>query len=91
MVSEEILIYPHLAPGNVDIIGYYAQAREKREEYEELEEAISWAKKTAHQGAHSAALRSGAGNPQVLIEVIQDGMDSYRIKARAVGKPRLEG
>jgi N-methylhydantoinase A/oxoprolinase/acetone carboxylase beta subunit len=91
MVTEEILIYPHLSEGNVDVIGYFLQARENREEIEELGNALAKAKNVAKDHALSAALRSGADNPEVIVEVIQDGMDSYRVKARAVGKPRLEG
>jgi N-methylhydantoinase A/oxoprolinase/acetone carboxylase beta subunit len=91
MVTEEILIYPHLSAGNIDVIGYFLQARENREEIEELDEALKKAKRIAGENALSAALRSGADNPEVIVEVIQDGMDSYRVKARAVGKPRLEG
>ena len=90
MITEEILIYPHLDPGKVDVIGYFVQGRESRKEFKDLEEAISTAKKIAEERAHSAALRSGADNPQVITEVIQDGMDSYQVKSRAVGKPRLE-
>ena len=90
MITEEILIYPHLSAGNVDVIGYYLQARDQREEVEELEEALARAKKTVRESAKSAALRSGADNPEVILEVIQDGMDSYRVQATAVGKPRLE-
>ncbi len=91
MVTEEILIYPHLSAGNVDVIGYYLQARDNRKEIEDLEAALTEAKKIAEDNALSAALRSGANNPEVIVEVIQDGMDSYRVKAQAVGKPRLEG
>lgn len=90
MVTEETLIYPHLTSGNVDVVGYYVQSREDREEYEELEDALTRARELVGEGARSAALRSGADNPQVVIDVVQDGMDSYRVKARAVGKPRLE-
>ena len=91
MVTEEILIYPQLSAGNVDVIGYFLQARDGREEIEELEDALKKAERIAGENALSAALRSGADNPQVDTQVIQDGMDSYRIKAKAVGKPRLEG
>lgn len=91
MVTEEILIYPQLSAGDVDVIGYYLQAREIREEIKDLEDALSRAKKVAEENALSAAVRSGADNPEVILEVIQDGMDSYRVKAQAVGKPRLEG
>jgi N-methylhydantoinase A/oxoprolinase/acetone carboxylase beta subunit len=89
MVTEEILIYPRLSEGNIDVISYFLQARENREEIEELDEALAEAKRIAEENALSAALRSGAENPEVILEVTQDGMDSYRVKARAVGKPRL--
>jgi N-methylhydantoinase A/oxoprolinase/acetone carboxylase beta subunit len=89
MITEEFLIYPHLSEGYVEVIGYYVQARESRQEYEQLEEALIFAKETSGKNARIAALRSGADNPEVLVEVIQDGVDSYRVRAKAVGKPRL--
>ena len=90
MVTEEILIYPHLSADKVDIIGYYAQSREDRQEHETLEETMTYAKETAEENARNAALRSGADNPQVMVDIEQEGMDSYRVTAKAVGKPRLE-
>jgi N-methylhydantoinase A/oxoprolinase/acetone carboxylase beta subunit len=90
MVTEKVLIYPHLSNGNVDVIGYFIQSREVRDEYEELTDALEAAKKIGYDNALSAALRSGADNPQVIIDVKQDGIDSYLVEARAVGKPRLE-
>ncbi len=89
MVSEEILIYPHLSPSGLDIIGYFVQARDSREEYEELEDALKYARALSQERALSAALRSGADNPQVIVEEISDGLDTYRIRAQAVGNPRL--
>ncbi|MCD6424645.1 MAG: hydantoinase/oxoprolinase family protein [Anaerolineales bacterium] len=91
MVTEEILIYPHMSKGDAEVLGYYLQSRDNRDEIEELEDALTRAKEIAESNALSAALRSGANIPQVNVEVIQDGMDSYRVKARAVGKPRLGG
>ena len=89
MVTEEIIIYPHLSPSGVDIIGYYVQAREEREECVELEDALKTAQQLGQERAKSAALRAGADNPQVVVETEQEGMDSYRVKAIAIGKPRL--
>lgn len=89
MISEEILVYPHLSPSGLDIISFYLQAGDKREEYEELEEALDIARKLSHDRALSAALRSGADNPQVIIQETSDGLDTYRIRAQAVGNPRL--
>jgi len=50
MVSEEILVYPHLSPSGLDVIGYYVQARDNREEYEELEDALKYARERATFG-----------------------------------------
>jgi hypothetical protein len=90
MVTEEVLIYPHLSADKVDVIGYYVQSREERSEYEALESALKNAKQKGEEKARSAALRSGADNPQVVVDVHQEGMDTYRVTAKAVGKPRLE-
>jgi N-methylhydantoinase A/oxoprolinase/acetone carboxylase beta subunit len=89
MVTEEILVYPHLSPSGLDVIGYYVQARDKREEYEELDDALAYARQLSQERAMSAALRSGADNPQVIIDEKSDGLDTYRICAQAVGNPRL--
>ncbi|RLD11084.1 MAG: hypothetical protein DRI56_01755 [Chloroflexota bacterium] len=87
MVTEEVLIYPHLS--GVDIISFYVQAREQREELVELENALKRAQQLSEERAKSAALRAGADNPQVVVETEQEGMDSYLVKATAIGKPRL--
>ena len=71
------------------MIGYYVQARDNREEYEELEGALSYARQLSQERAMSAALRSGADNPQVIVNEVSDGLDTYRIRAQAVGNPRL--
>ena len=39
--------------------------------------------------ALGAALRSGADNPQVTVIEETDGLDTFRIRAKAVGNPRL--
>jgi len=89
MVEEEILIYPHLSTTGLDVIGYYLQTRDGRQEYEELNDALEHARTQTHDGALNAALRSGADNPQVTMEEISDGLDTYRIRAKAIGNPRL--
>lgn len=89
MVSEEILVYPHLSPSGLDVSGYYVQARDNRKEYEELEDALALARNLSQERALSAALRSGAENPQVIVNEISDGLDTYRIRAQAMGNPRL--
>jgi len=89
MVEEEVLIYPHLSKAGLDVIGYYVQASDGRLEFEDLDEAIDHARTQTHDRALNAALRSGADNPQVTTEEISDGLDTYRIQAKAIGNPRL--
>ncbi len=89
MVEEEILIYPHLSKAGLDVIGYYVQSSDGRQEFEELDDALNHARTQTHDRTLNAALRSGADNPQVTVEEISDGLDTYRIRAKAIGNPRL--
>jgi N-methylhydantoinase A/oxoprolinase/acetone carboxylase beta subunit len=89
MVMDEVLIYPHLSGMGLDVIGYFVQAGDGQQEFEELAQALAYSRELSHDRALNAALRSGADNPEVVIEEINDGLDTYRIRARAVGNPRL--
>ena len=89
MVTEEILVYPMLDSGGVEVMGYYAQTGEERFEFTDLNEALQYADTLCQERALGGALRSGADNPQVVVERLDDGLDTYRIRAKAVGNPRL--
>jgi len=89
MVEEELLVYPQLSRSGLEVFGYYVQAHDERYEFEELGEALAQARALSQQRALGAALRSGADNPQVSIEELTDGLDTYRIRAKAMGNPRL--
>jgi hypothetical protein len=89
MVIEEILVYPHLASSGLEVLGYYVQTGDERQEFEALEQALFQARVLGHERSLGAALRSGADNPQVVVEELTDGLDTYRIRAKAVGNPRL--
>lgn len=89
MVTEEVLIYPRLSEKGLDVISYYVQSSDGRQDCQDLEEALHYARAYGRERAHTAALRAGADNPQVTIEEISDGIDTYRIRAQAVGNPRL--
>jgi N-methylhydantoinase A/oxoprolinase/acetone carboxylase beta subunit len=91
MVEEELLIYPQLSRSGLEVLGYYVQASDERHEFEGLHDALSHARDLGRERALGAAIRSGAGNPQVTIEELADGLDTYRIRARAIGNPRLAG
>jgi N-methylhydantoinase A/oxoprolinase/acetone carboxylase beta subunit len=89
MVEEELLVYPQLSRSGLEVMGYYVQASDGRAEFEELGDALAHAHALSQERALGGALRSGADNPQVTVEERTDGLDAYRIRARAIGNPRL--
>jgi hypothetical protein len=89
MVEEELLVYPRLSRDGLEVFGYYVQAQDERHEFEELNDALAHARALGQERALGAALRSGADNPQVTIQETTDGLDTYRIRAKAIGNPRL--
>jgi len=89
MVEEELLIYPKLSRTGLEVFGYYVQASDERIEFEELGEALAHARALSQERALGAAIRSGADNPQVTVKETTDGLDTYRIRAKAMGNPRL--
>ncbi len=89
MVEEELLIYPKLSRDGLEVFGYYVQAHDERHEFEELDDALAHARALSRERALGAALRSGADNPEVTVEEQTDGLDTYRIRAKAIGNPRL--
>lgn len=89
MVNEEIVIYPRLTQRGLKVIGYYVQMSEGRELYEALEAARARARRLGRERVLERAREAGADNPRVLVEEIVTGMDSYRIRAKALGNPRL--
>lgn len=89
MVSEDALIYPRLSADGVEVLGYFVQTTEGRDYFENLEEALEHARRRVRALAWEGAVRAGAYNPVVSVQEVEDGLDTYRIKARAIGKPRL--
>jgi len=89
MVDEEIVIYPRLSERGLKVIGYYVQMSEGRELYGEVEAALARARQLGRDRALQGALEAGADSPRVLIDEMVTGMDNYRVRARALGSPRL--
>lgn len=89
MVSEEALVYARLSEDQSEVVGYYVQTSEGRAYYESLEEALGFARERVRTLAWEGAVRAGAHSPQVTLEEVEDGLDTYRIRARAMGTPRL--
>ena len=89
MVTEEILVCPEMDAGGMEVLGYYTQSGDGRELFEEVGPALAHARAIARERAFGGALRSGADNPEVVVVETSDGLDTYRVRARAMGKPRL--
>lgn len=89
MVAEEMLVYPRLSPSGLDVIGYYVQTNNGRELFDEAVRAREHARELSRARALSAALRAGADNPEVVLKEETEGLDTYRIRAEAIGNPRL--
>jgi hypothetical protein len=89
MVEEELLVYPQLSRDGLEVLGYFVQSHDGRTQHEDLAEALAHARSLSEERALGAALRSGADNPQVTVEELTDGLDTYRVRAKAIGNPRL--
>ncbi len=91
MVTEEVLVYPRLDGAGLEVLGYYVQVSEERRNFdeEELAQALAYAEDLAGERALGAAMRSGADNAEVVVETERDGLDTYRVRAKAMGNPRL--
>jgi hypothetical protein len=73
----------------LEVNGYYVQTKDERQLFEAASDALKQARALSRERALGAALRSGADHPQVLMKEQADGLDTYRIQARAVGNPRF--
>jgi N-methylhydantoinase A/oxoprolinase/acetone carboxylase beta subunit len=89
MVTEETIVYPHLSAEGLDVIGYYVQNSVERLSFEQADEALCHARDMCRERVMQEAVLAGADNPQVIVEELSEGLDTYRIRARAVGNPRL--
>ena len=89
VVTEEILVYPRMAKDGFNVIGYYVHSGDDRQTFEDVDDALSYARITIRKQALEAARRSGADTPRVIVEEKTDGLDAYSIQAKAMGNPRL--
>jgi N-methylhydantoinase A/oxoprolinase/acetone carboxylase beta subunit len=87
MVQEEAWIYTQTR--GMNIVGYYVQSGNERKRFSKLEPALEFAQKIAGEKALARANAAGSMEPQLEFEQLPDGAESYRIRARAIGNPRL--
>ncbi|MEA2008618.1 MAG: hypothetical protein U9O54_05820, partial [Chloroflexota bacterium] len=74
---------------NTRHVGYIVQAGKDRKRFPLLDKALAYAKKITGEKALEEARKIGVADPHLTYEQLPDGADSYRIRAQAVGNPRL--
>ena len=84
-----MLVYPRMAKDGLNLTGYYVQSSDDRKTFENVGDALSYARTTIQKQALDAARRAGADTPRVIVEEKADGLDAYNIQAKAIGNPRL--
>lgn len=87
VATREALVYARVV--DINPVGYIAQIGETHATFQRLADALEFARAEALRQAEVEALRAGATLPHMLMEEIPNGMDAYRLRARAVGNPRL--
>ena len=87
VASREAVVFPHLV--DYSVVGYYVQAGEGRQRFDELDDALQYARRSTEQSALEEAFTGGAVSPQVVFDTRSEGADSYRVVTRAIGMPAL--
>ncbi len=85
VAEKEAIVY---AQESGESHAYVVQIGEERSSFNEYEEAVAYARKKVGKMAARSAESAGANDPQVKIRVKTEG-DLERIRAKAVGNPRL--
>lgn len=76
---------------NMRPVGYLVQSGKEQKRFPLLEEALTYAKEITGEKALKEARKIGVVDPHVAYDQLPDGADSYRIRAQAIGNPKLGG
>ncbi len=87
VATREAIVYARIR--DLSPVGYIAQVGEAHQTFPYLAAALDFARAEAQRQAEAEAIQSGAVALYMRVEEIPNGVDSYRIRARAVGNPRL--
>ena len=89
LATQEAWVIPQSR--NTRTVGYYVQSGADRKRFRTLEEALAFAEGVTRKEAVAQAQAIGIQQPQVTLERLPDGAESYRIRAQAQGSPDLDG
>jgi N-methylhydantoinase A/oxoprolinase/acetone carboxylase beta subunit len=72
---------------NLRTVGYYVQSGANRQRFRTLQEALTYAETTTREMALAQAKKVGLQAPQIKMERLPDGAESYRVRAVVTGHP----
>lgn len=72
---------------NLRTVGYYVQSGANRQRFRTLQEALAYAETTTREMALAQAKKVGLQAPQIKMERLPDGAESYRVRAVVTGHP----
>jgi len=87
IATQEAWVLPQSR--NLRTVGYYVQSGADRKRFRTLQEALEFARTVTREQALEKAEAIGIREPEVRVEQLPDGAESYRIRAQAVGRPDL--
>jgi N-methylhydantoinase A/oxoprolinase/acetone carboxylase beta subunit len=87
MSTHEAWVLPVMR--GMNIVGFYVQTGEERKRFARIEPALAYTEEKLESVARSEAVKSGAKDVLVEIEKITEGAESYRLRATAIGMPKL--
>ena len=85
--TQEAWVYPKSR--GMHVVGHYVQISGQRKSFPDVDQALRYARKISEENALAAAGAAGAMDPHIEIEQLPDGAESYRVRARAIGNPKL--
>ncbi len=87
ITEEEVWVYPQVK--NTRTVGYFVQSLKDRKRFSNRSAALDYARKYTRENALREAERIGIRQPQVEVTQLRDGTESTRIRAQAIGNPRI--
>lgn len=74
---------------NLRTVGYYVQSGTERKRFRTLHEALAFADKTTRESALAQAEKIGLQDPEIQLDHLPDGAESYRVRTFVTGRPGL--
>lgn len=87
MSTHEAWVLPVMR--GMHVTGFYVQTGDERRRFARVEPALEYAREKLGSIARQEAERAGAEDINVEVAQIEQGADSYRLRATAIGTPRL--